>query len=86
MPLKGFLRFLDLLIAAVALVILFPVMLLLTLVGYFDTGSPVFRQTRVGYQERPFDLLKFRSMKLDTASVDFSGAPSLMSCLNLLMS
>lgn len=69
MPLKGFLRFLDLLIAAVALVMLFPVMLLLTLVGYFDTGSPVFRQTRVGYQERPFDLLKFRSMKLDTASV-----------------
>jgi O-antigen biosynthesis protein WbqP len=69
MPLKGLLRFLDLFIAFSALVTLFPILLLLILIGYFDTGSPVFRQTRVGYREKPFNLLKLRSMKLDTASV-----------------
>jgi lipopolysaccharide/colanic/teichoic acid biosynthesis glycosyltransferase len=69
MPVKGFLRTLDFFIALVALLALSPLMALLMIAGYFDTGSPVFRQTRVGFQQQPFDLLKFRSMKLDTASV-----------------
>ena len=44
-------------------------LLILTLIGVFDTGSPVFRQQRVGRDKKPFTLVKFRTMKLDTASV-----------------
>jgi lipopolysaccharide/colanic/teichoic acid biosynthesis glycosyltransferase len=39
------------------------------LLGLFDTGSPLFRQERVGRYQKPFTLLKFRTMRPDTASV-----------------
>jgi O-antigen biosynthesis protein WbqP len=41
----------------------------LILVGLFDTGSPIFRQVRVGRKKVPFILVKFRTMSVDTASV-----------------
>ncbi len=44
-------------------------LLVLTVIGLFDTGSPVFRQVRVGRHQKPFTLVKFRTMKVDTASV-----------------
>ena len=47
----------------------FPVLVVLMLIGFFDTGSPVFRQVRVGRNKKPFTLFKFRTMKLNTASV-----------------
>ncbi|MDH2241166.1 sugar transferase [Pseudomonas sp. GD03909] len=47
----------------------FPVLLVLALIGLFDTGSPIFRQVRVGRNQKPFTLVKFRTMKVDTASV-----------------
>lgn len=62
-------RLLDFCFAFVGLTIGFPVLLILTLIGVFDTGSPVFRQQRVGRDKKPFTLVKFRTMKLDTASV-----------------
>lgn len=46
-----------------------PLLLLLTVIGYFDTGAPVFRQTRVGRNKKPFTLVKFRTMRPNTASV-----------------
>ena len=46
-----------------------PVLLLLTVIGLFDTGSPIFRQVRVGREQKPFTLVKFRTMKVDTVSV-----------------
>lgn len=51
------------------LVVGFPVLLGLTIVGLFDTGSPIFRQVRVGRHQKPFTLVKFRTMKVNTASV-----------------
>jgi len=51
------------------LILGFPVLLVITLVGLFDTGSPVFRQKRVGRNCMAFTLVKFRTMKPDTASV-----------------
>ncbi|WP_237748668.1 sugar transferase [Nitrincola nitratireducens] len=42
---------------------------MLTIIGFFDTGSPIFRQTRVGRNLQPFTLVKFRTMKPETASV-----------------
>ncbi|MGY3685358.1 sugar transferase [Vibrio coralliilyticus] len=62
-------RLLDFFLAAIGLVLSFPILLLVTLVGYFDTGSPVFVQTRVGWNKKPFKLIKFRTMKVETASV-----------------
>ncbi|HAB63153.1 MAG TPA: lipid carrier--UDP-N-acetylgalactosaminyltransferase, partial [Pseudomonas sp.] len=47
----------------------FPVLLVLTVIGLFHTGSPIFRQVRVGRHQKPFTLVKFRTMKVDTASV-----------------
>jgi lipopolysaccharide/colanic/teichoic acid biosynthesis glycosyltransferase len=46
-----------------------PVLIAIYVVGLFDTGSPIFRQERVGRDQRPFTLVKFRSMRPDTASV-----------------
>lgn len=62
-------RAFDFLFSLVGLVVGFPVLLLLTLIGLFDTGSPIFRQVRVGRHQQPFTLVKFRTMKVDTASV-----------------
>lgn len=62
-------RFLDFLFSLGGLLIGLPFLLILTMVGFFDTGSPIFRQTRVGRFQKPFTLVKFRTMKLDTASV-----------------
>lgn len=46
-----------------------PVFLLVLILGFFDTGSPLFFQKRVGKHKKPFTLVKFRTMKKDTASV-----------------
>lgn len=62
-------RLFDFVFALLGLVVGFPVLLLLTLIGLFDTGSPIFRQERVGRNKKPFVLVKFRTMKKDTVSV-----------------
>lgn len=62
-------RFLDVVFASIGLFFLSPLLLVLTILGWFDTGSPLFRQQRVGRQQRPFTLVKFRTMKCDTQSV-----------------
>ncbi len=62
-------RFFDVIFSFIGLVVAFPVLILITLIGFFDTGSPVFRQVRVGRNKKPFTLVKFRTMRKDTASV-----------------
>ncbi|WP_144822462.1 sugar transferase [Marinobacter piscensis] len=62
-------RCLDVVIAGFGLVLLFPLLVLLFVVGYFDTGSPIFRQVRVGLNQDPFVLIKFRTMRMGTAAV-----------------
>lgn len=62
-------RFFDVVFSLLGLVLGFPMLLLLTLIGFFDTGSPIFQQKRVGRHQQPFTLVKFRTMKKDTASV-----------------
>lgn len=63
------LRILDIIFSLIGLLIGFPVLLIITIIGYFDTGSPIFFQERVGRNKKPFTLVKFRTMKLDTESV-----------------
>lgn len=62
-------RMLDVFISLTALILLSPLVLLIMIVGYFDTGSPIFRQERVGRGMRPFTMIKFRTMKNDAPSV-----------------
>jgi len=62
-------RLLDVLFSVVGLLLLSPVLLVVWLVGWFDTRSPLFRQERVGRYQKPFVLVKFRTMRPDTASV-----------------
>lgn len=62
-------RAIDALLALLGLAIGAPLLLLLFLLGLFDTGSPLFRQHRVGRHQRPFTLWKFRTMRTGVASV-----------------
>ncbi|EHY76324.1 sugar transferase [Stutzerimonas stutzeri ATCC 14405 = CCUG 16156] len=62
-------RLFDLVFSLLGLLVGLPVLLVLTVIGLFDTGSPIFRQVRVGRDQKPFTLVKFRTMKVDTASV-----------------
>jgi len=62
-------RLLDLLFSTVGLVLLSPVLIVVLWMGWMDTRSPLFRQQRVGRYQKPFVLVKFRTMRPDTASV-----------------
>ena len=62
-------RLLDILFAAFGLIVGSPILLLLTLIGWFDTRSPLFHQVRVGRNQQQFVLVKFRTMRVGTASV-----------------
>lgn len=63
------LRFFDFIFALFGLILGLPIFLILLVIGYFDTGSPLFCQQRVGRYCKPFTLVKFRTMRPDTASV-----------------
>ncbi len=63
------LRLLDFLLALFGLLFGAPVLLVIYVIGLVDTGSPIFRQERVGCNQKPFSLIKFRSMRPETASV-----------------
>jgi O-antigen biosynthesis protein WbqP len=62
-------RLFDVALSLIGLVFGAPVLVVLCVLGWFDTGSPLFRQERVGRLQRPFVLVKFRTMRPDTASV-----------------
>ena len=62
-------RIFDILFSFFGLVLLSPVLIVLIIIGYFDTGSPIFRQERVGRGKQPFRLMKFRSMQVNAPSV-----------------
>lgn len=61
MPVK---RFFDILVAVVALAVLWPVLVAVAVAVRLFLGSPVFfRQVRPGLHAVPFGLLKFRTMR-----------------------
>jgi O-antigen biosynthesis protein WbqP len=62
-------RFFDIIFSFVGLLLLSPFILILWGIGFFDTGSPIFAQQRVGKNKQPFKLYKFRSMHIHTQSV-----------------
>lgn len=62
-------RIFDLFLSAMGLLIFSPFLIILYFFGLFDTGSPLFFQQRIGRNMKPFVLVKFRTMRLDTRSV-----------------
>ena len=62
-------RFFDFTASLLGIILLFPIGLVLYIIGLFDTGSPVFRQERVGKGKNPFILYKFRTMNVSAKSV-----------------
>jgi len=62
-------RTIDYIASFLGLLLLWPLLLLVFIIGLFDTGSPVFLQTRVGRNQKPFKLIKFRTMSIETKSV-----------------
>ena len=62
-------RIFDIIFSLTGLVFGLPVLLIIWILGFFDTGSPIFRQERMGRNMKSFTLFKFRTMSRDTASV-----------------
>lgn len=63
------LRIFDLMFSLLGLIFGLPLLVSIYIIGLFDTGSPLFLQERVGKDKKPFTLVKFRTMSVDTASV-----------------
>jgi lipopolysaccharide/colanic/teichoic acid biosynthesis glycosyltransferase len=59
-------RSFDILLSAILLLVFSPLIGLCALAVYIEDGRPVlYRQERMGLGGKPFDILKFRSMRLD---------------------
>lgn len=60
-------RALDILISLPAFVVLLPFNLVFGICTFFDVGRPIlFKQTRMGMNEKPFVMVKFRNMNNKT--------------------
>jgi O-antigen biosynthesis protein WbqP len=62
-------RIFDVLFAVLGLIFGLPLLVMLWLIGLWDTGAPLFWQQRVGRHQKPFSLVKFRTMRIDTGSM-----------------
>ena len=59
-------RLLDIVVSGIALIVLSPVILITSLLIYFTDKGPVFyKQTRLTKNGKHFEVLKFRSMRVD---------------------
>ncbi|HEV2721632.1 MAG TPA: undecaprenyl-phosphate glucose phosphotransferase [Thermoanaerobaculia bacterium] len=68
-PLEGWSRFVkrgfDLVVAGVLAIVFSPVMLLIAVAIWIEDRGPIFyRQVRMGLDGKPFEILKFRSMRV----------------------
>jgi lipopolysaccharide/colanic/teichoic acid biosynthesis glycosyltransferase len=71
-------RIFDIVASAIALLLLFPVFLIVSIFVAFSSGFPVlFKQQRVGYLGKPFYIYKFRTMVRNAEDI-LKGRPDLM--------
>lgn len=62
-----FKRFMDVIISIMGIIVFSPIMLALVVAIKLDSRGPIlFRQKRVGINRENFDILKFRTMSIDT--------------------
>ena len=62
-------RIFDFLISLFGLILLSPLLIILSTVGLLKNGYPIFKQTRLGVNQKKFSIYKFRTMYLNTLSV-----------------
>jgi len=62
-------RLFDICLSVLGLFFGAPFLVVLWILCWLDTGSPLFRQERVGRDQKSFVLVKFRTMLPETASV-----------------
>ena len=66
-------RALDILSATVGLIVFSPILIVIALMIWREMGSPIlFRQTRPGTNGKPFQMIKFRTMR---NAIDADGRP-----------
>jgi len=68
-PESVLLRVIDILIAFIGIVFFMPLSVVVFIIAFVETGSAIFLQVRVGQNQRPFTLIKFRTMQRKTLSV-----------------
>ena len=62
-------RLFDIVASVLLMILLSPLFLFIIVLLKIKSRGPIFyRQERIGYHERPFQILKFRTMSLDTES------------------
>lgn len=66
---SAMIRLIDIVAAVFGLLVGAPLLVALWVIGWFDTRAPLFCQERVGRHQQLFVLVKFRTMRPDTASV-----------------
>ena len=59
-------RFLDIIISIIGIALFFPFLIIFLIIGWFDTGAPIYIQKRLGLNLKTFNLIKFRTMKIET--------------------
>lgn len=62
-------RAFDIAISVLGILLTSPLLLIIFVAGLASGGAPLFFQQRVGIHQRPFTLVKFRSMAANTRSV-----------------
>ena len=56
----------DIMVSLITLIVISPLLLIVALVVKYSSKGPVFyKQRRIGYHKRPFNIYKFRSMYVD---------------------
>jgi len=61
-------RFLDIILSLVGILIGTPLIIIIVLLCFSETREPIFRQVRIGKNEVPFTIFKFRTMSENTIS------------------
>ncbi len=62
-----FKRFLDIIVSISGIILLSPIFIIISILVKINIGSPIlYKQERIGYREKTFNLYKFRSMTNET--------------------
>ena len=69
MSFNKIIRIYDILIAFTVLIIFTPIFTLVLIICLMESKKPIFIQKRVGKNQVPFNLIKFRTMKVSTPSL-----------------
>ena len=63
-------RIFDLVFSILGIIIIFPFCIVVSIaIKLNDKGPVFFKQTRIGLNGKPFQILKFRSMKIDSKNM-----------------